>query len=66
MTVIGLGNKGRSHVKNLLGLPGVRITALCDVDPERLAAQVETISSVMALRRRTTRDCSCGRTSARS
>jgi len=39
--VIGLGNKGRGHVRQLLRQPGVRLAALCDVDPERLAAQVE-------------------------
>ena len=38
--VIGLGNKGRGHVRDLLRQPGVRLVALCDVDPERLAAQV--------------------------
>lgn len=38
--VIGLGNKGKGHVRDLLRQPGVRLAALCDVDPERLAAQV--------------------------
>jgi predicted dehydrogenase len=41
LAVIGLGGKGKSHVKQLLGIKGVRLSALCDVDPERLAAQVE-------------------------
>jgi predicted dehydrogenase len=39
--VIGLGNKGKGHVRNLLKLPGARLAALCDVDPGRLASQVE-------------------------
>jgi predicted dehydrogenase len=39
IAVIGLGGKGRSHVKNILATEGARLTALCDVDPERLAAQ---------------------------
>ncbi|MBI5770421.1 MAG: Gfo/Idh/MocA family oxidoreductase [Verrucomicrobia bacterium] len=41
LAVIGLGGKGRSHVKNVLATEGARLTALCDVDPERLAAQVQ-------------------------
>jgi len=41
LAVIGLGGKGRNHVKQLLGMKGARLAALCDVDPERLAAQVE-------------------------
>jgi predicted dehydrogenase len=41
LAVIGLGGKGKSHVKQVLSLRDVRLTALCDVDPERLAAQVE-------------------------
>ncbi|MBI5692480.1 MAG: Gfo/Idh/MocA family oxidoreductase [Verrucomicrobia bacterium] len=40
LAVIGLGGKGKSHVKQVLGLPEARLTALCDVDPERLSAQV--------------------------
>lgn len=40
IAVIGLGGKGKGHVKNLLAVGGVRLTALCDVDPERLAEQV--------------------------
>jgi len=37
VAVIGLGGKGRSHAQNLATLPGVRIAALCDVDPETVA-----------------------------
>ena len=39
VAVIGLGSKGKSHVKVLLKFPGARLTALCDVDPQRLAEQ---------------------------
>jgi hypothetical protein len=39
MGIIGLGNKGRQHAKLFASLPGVRVTALCEVDPERLSAQ---------------------------
>jgi predicted dehydrogenase len=41
LAVIGLGGKGKSHVKQVLGLRDVRLAALCDVDPERLAVQVK-------------------------
>jgi len=41
--IIGLGNKGRSHVGHFAGLPGVRIVALCDVDPKRLGPQAEKL-----------------------
>jgi predicted dehydrogenase len=34
--IIGLGNKGRGHVNKFRNTPGVRVVALCDVDPKRL------------------------------
>ncbi len=34
--LIGLGNKGAAHLKNVLTLPRVRVTGLCDVDPRVL------------------------------
>ena len=40
VAVIGLGGKGRQHVRVFQGLPGVRVAALCDVDPKRLAERV--------------------------
>lgn len=40
IAVIGLGGKGRGHARTLLKFPGARLTALCDVDPQRLAEQV--------------------------
>lgn len=33
VAVIGINSKGSEHIKQLLDLPGVRIVALCDVDP---------------------------------
>lgn len=48
LAVIGLGNKGKGHVRQLLGLKGARLTALCDVDPERLAAQLEVAKAAGA------------------
>jgi predicted dehydrogenase len=34
MGIIGLGERGTSHVRDLLGVPGVEITALCDIVPQ--------------------------------
>lgn len=34
--LIGLNGKGSAHLKNLLRMPDVRVTALCDVDPRVL------------------------------
>jgi len=45
VAVIGLGNKGKQHVEVLSKLPGVRLAGLCDVDPTRLAEQVEKLKS---------------------
>jgi predicted dehydrogenase len=35
--IIGLRNRGGDHLKRLRGLPGVRVVALCDLDPQVLA-----------------------------
>ena len=43
LAIIGLGNKGKHHVELFSAVPGVRITALCEVDPQRLAPQVEKL-----------------------
>ena len=32
---VGIGGQGSSHVSNLLKIPGCRITAVCDIRPER-------------------------------
>jgi predicted dehydrogenase len=32
---VGIGGQGSSHVQNLLKIPGCRITAVCDLRPER-------------------------------
>lgn len=39
VAVIGLGNKGKSHVAHFSKLAGVRVVALCDVDSQRLGEQ---------------------------
>ena len=46
--VIGLGNKGRGHVGDFNELARVRVTALCDVDPKRLADQVKRFDKVFS------------------
>ncbi len=40
--IIGLNGKGSAHLKNLLKMKGVRVTALCDVDPSVLARAAAT------------------------
>ena len=34
---VGVGGQGGSHVRNMLRVPGARITAVCDIAPERVA-----------------------------
>ena len=41
--LIGLNGKGAAHLKNLLKMPGVRVAALCDVDPRVLARVAATM-----------------------
>ncbi len=43
VAIIGLGNKGKQHIEVFSQLPGVRLVAICDVDPKRLAEQVEKL-----------------------
>jgi hypothetical protein len=38
---VGVGGQGGAHVRNMLRVPGTRVTAICDIVPER-AAQVQT------------------------
>ncbi|HTO04782.1 MAG TPA: Gfo/Idh/MocA family oxidoreductase, partial [Opitutus sp.] len=45
VAVIGLNDKGASHVNQLLNLAGVRVVALCDVDPRILAREVEKLKA---------------------
>jgi predicted dehydrogenase len=48
VAVIGLGGKGRQHARVFNTLPGVRLTALCDVDPQRLAEQAKPFGDVFS------------------
>ena len=34
---VGVGQQGGAHVENLIKIPGCRITAVCDIRPERTA-----------------------------
>lgn len=41
---VGIGGMGSAHVNNLLKIAGCRITAVCDVNPERTAWATEVIT----------------------
>ena len=42
---VGIGGMGSAHVNNLLKVPGCRITAVCDINPERTAWAVKAITA---------------------
>jgi predicted dehydrogenase len=42
---VGIGGQGSGHVRNLLKIPGCRITAVCDVRPERTQWATEQITA---------------------
>jgi predicted dehydrogenase len=42
---VGIGGQGSGHVKNLLKIPGCRITAVCDVRPERTEWAAKAITA---------------------
>ena len=46
IAVIGFNAKGANHINDLLKLPGVRIVALCDVDPKVLAREVDKLKAL--------------------
>lgn len=41
---VGVGLQGTSHVRNLVQIPGCRVTAICDVDPERIRIASKVIT----------------------
>jgi predicted dehydrogenase len=43
--MIGLGIKGAQHAKTISSMPGLQITALCDVDPRHVAATLAAIDA---------------------
>lgn len=42
---VGIGGQGSGHVENLLKIPGCRITAVCDVRPERTEWATQQITA---------------------
>ncbi|WP_208325951.1 Gfo/Idh/MocA family protein [Amycolatopsis arida] len=42
--IIGLGNRGGSMLPLFLAVEGIRVTALCDVDPARVAAATRVVT----------------------
>jgi len=43
--IIGMGNRGPGHLRKLVQIEGVEITALCDKTPERVTAALEHIEN---------------------
>jgi predicted dehydrogenase len=41
---VGIGGQGSAHVENLLKIDGCRITAVCDINPERTTWAVKAIT----------------------
>ena len=41
---VGVGLQGTGHVQNLVQIPGCRITAICDIDPARIAIATKIIT----------------------
>src|SRR5437667_12520284 len=37
---IGVGNRGSFLLRHMLKVPGIKVVAICDIDPERLKAAV--------------------------
>ncbi len=42
---VGIGGQGSGHVKNLLKIPGCRITAVCDIRPERTEWATQAVTA---------------------
>jgi len=51
VAVVGTGDWGANLVRNFASLPGARLTALCDSDPERLKRTAARFTGVRALER---------------
>lgn len=45
VAVIGFNAQGKSHINQLLKIPGVRLVALCDVDPQILAERAAEVKA---------------------
>lgn len=46
VAVVGFRSQGKSHIKNFLEMPGVRLVALCDADRAILDAQVQALDKL--------------------
>src|SRR5688500_17980322 len=42
---IGVGNRGSVHVNNIARIPGVQVTAICDIKPENLERAQNVIAA---------------------
>ena len=42
---IGTGNRGSYLLRNMLKVPGVRVVAMCDIDPARVKAAVDAVTA---------------------
>jgi FlaA1/EpsC-like NDP-sugar epimerase len=42
---IGVGNRGSYLLKNMLKVPGIKVVAICDIDPEALKKAVEAATA---------------------
>src|SRR5208337_3348436 len=42
---IGVGNRGSSLLKSMLEVPGIKIVAICDIDPENLKKAVDAAAA---------------------
>jgi len=43
LAIVGVRGKGAAHIKDLLKMTGIRIVALCDVDPQIMSARKEEL-----------------------
>jgi predicted dehydrogenase len=45
--IIGLGGRGRDHIKEIARIPGVEIAALCDVDERQSSQKAAGFASLL-------------------
>jgi hypothetical protein len=51
--MIGTGSRGSGVLKGILEQPGVRVTALCDIKPDRLDSAASAAARITRLRKKT-------------
>ncbi len=42
---IGVGNRGSTLLRNMLTVPGIKVVAICDLDPARLKAAIDSATA---------------------